>query len=102
MFYYSSVRNKRPPRLLIFWKKSTQDSFIPDPPLINFELQVHTEYMFYEEFVFYLGGSPASSEIDDNLDVFNEKMGQNFNLSWVVRNFLQTPRLFQPPRLFRI
>ena len=27
----------------------TQDSFIPDPPFINFELQVHTEYMFYEE-----------------------------------------------------
>ena len=55
--------------------------------------------MFYEEFVFFLGGSPASSAIDDNLDVFNEKMGQNFNLSWVVRIFLQTPRLFQPPRL---
>jgi hypothetical protein len=37
--------------------------------------------MFYEEFVFFLGGSSASSAIDDNLDVFNEKMGQNFNLS---------------------
>ena len=43
------------------------------------------------KFVFVLGGSSVSSAIDDNLDVFNEKMGQNFNLSWVVRNFLQTP-----------
>ena len=39
---YSQVRNRRPPRLLIFRKKSTQDNFIPDPPFINFLLQVHT------------------------------------------------------------
>ena len=69
--------------------------------------------MFYVEFVFFLGGSPASSAIDDNLDVFNEKMGQIFNLSWVVRNFLQTPpfiptpplinssHMCRPPRLFQ-
>ena len=39
------------------------------------------------KFVFVLGGSSVSSAMDDNLDVFNEKMGQNFNLSWVVKFF---------------
>ena len=31
---------------------------------------------FMRKFVFVLGGSSVSSAIDDNLDVFNEKMGQ--------------------------
>ena len=34
--------------LLIFWKKSTQDSFIAII-IIHLDLQVHREYMYYEE-----------------------------------------------------
>ena len=40
------------------------------------------------KFVFVLGGSSVSSAIDDILDVFNEKMGQNLQIC-----------LFQPLRL---
>ena len=43
------------------------------------------------KFVFVLGGSSVSSAIDDNLDVFNDKMGQYFNLFCVVKICLQTP-----------
>ena len=34
-FTYSRVPNNRPPRLLIFQFFSTQDIFIPTPPIIN-------------------------------------------------------------------
>ena len=73
-----------PPRLSTFFDENP-----PRTALLILSFKSTQNICFTRKFVFFLGGSSVSSAIDDNLDVFNEKMGQNFYLSWVVEGVRQ-------------